>query len=170
MLIGVMMFKTGFITAALKSSTYRIVALVGLVLGMLITSIGVVKHLEHGFLFEYSANLGSLFNYAGSLPTAIAYIALVMLFVKSQVFTGLKSALANVGKLALTNYIMQSLVATFIFYGFGLNYFAEVSRAGSLLIVLLVWLSQLLLSSFWLAHYQRGPLEQLWRNLTYGRV
>ena len=113
------------------------------------------------------SDIGTLYNYVGSLASAIAYIALVMLFVKSQVFAGLKAALANVGKMALTNYIMQSVIATFVFYGFGLNYFAELSRAESLLVVLLVWLLQSLLSTMWLTQYRQGPLESLWRSLTY---
>lgn len=90
-----------------------------------------------------------------------------MLFVRSESFIDLKLALANVGKMAFTNYIMQSVIATSIFYGFGLNYFAEISRAGSLIVVMLVWLLQLLLSTIWLIRYRQGPLESLWRRLTY---
>jgi uncharacterized protein len=167
MLIGIVMFKTGFITASLKPATYRLISSAGIGLGVFITTIGMVQNLKHGFSLQYSSDIGGLFNYVGSLVSAVGYIALIMLFVKSQYFTGLKSLLTNVGKMAFTNYIMQSVLASLIFYGFGLNYFAEVSRAESLIVVPLVWLLQLVLSTFWLSRYRQGPLEGVWRRLTY---
>lgn len=167
MLIGIVMFKTGFITASLKSATYRLISLVGIGFGVFVSTIGVVQNVKNDFSLEYSSDIGGLFNYVGSLVSAVGYIALIMLFVKSQYFTGLKSVLANVGKMAFTNYIMQSIIASLIFYGFGLNYFAEVSRVESLIVVLLVWVLQLNLSTFWLSRYRQGPLENVWRRLTY---
>lgn len=167
MLIGVIMLRTGFISASLRSSTYRSIALGCLLLGVSLSAIGIVQNQAHGFSMRYSSDIGTLYNYVGSLLTAVGYIALTMLLVKSKLMLGLQAALANVGKMAFSNYIMQSLIATFVFYGFGLNYFAEVNRAEALIVVAIVWAIQLIVSSLYLSRYKQGPLEQLWRYLTY---
>ncbi len=167
MLLGVIMLRTGFISASLSSSTYRSIALWLLPFGVSLSALGVVQNQAHGFSMQYSSDIGTLYNYVGSLFTAIAYIALTMLLVKSKIVLGLQVALANVGKMAFSNYITQSLIATFVFYGFGLNYFAELDRAEALVVVALVWVTLLLVSSLYLSRYKHGPLEQLWRYLTY---
>jgi len=167
MLLGVAMLRTGFISAALQSKTYVYIAVVGLALGLGLSSIGVIKNVSNQFSFVYSGSIGTLYNYIGSLATSVAYIALVMLLVKSKAFQIIKVLLMNVGKMALSNYIMQSVIATFIFYGFGLGYFGDLSRVSLIYIVLLVWAIQLVSSSLWLSRFQQGPLEQLWRYLTY---
>lgn len=167
MLIGVVMMRTGFITARLVSSSYRFIAIVGLSLGVLLSSIGVQQNTAHGFDMQYSAYLGTLFNYVGSLASATGYIALVMLLVKSQAARVFQSWIANVGKMAFTNYIMQSVICTFVFYGFGLGYFVELNRAECLFVVALIWVLQLVYSTAWLSYFKQGPLEQFWRYLTY---
>jgi len=167
MLLGVIMLRSGFISAQLRSSNYLTIALAFLTLGAGISALGVFQNQAHGFSAQYSSDIGSLYNYVGSLFSAIAYIALTMLLVKSKIVLGFQTALANVGKMAFTNYIMQSLIATFVFYGYGLNYFAEVSRSEALVLVVIVWALQLVLSSVYLSRYKQGPLEQLWRYLSY---
>jgi uncharacterized protein len=77
--------------------------------------------------------------------------------------------LAAVGRMALTNYLAQTLICTFIFFGWGLGYFARVERKWLPLFVIGVWLLQLLWSPWWLARFHFGPLEWLWRSLTYAR-
>jgi len=167
MLLGAIMLRTGFISAELRSSTYRYIALGTLLFGVSLSALGIVQNQAHGFTMQYSSDIGTLYNYVGSLLTAIGYIALTMLLVKSKFILGLQAALAKVGKMAFSNYIMQSLIATFIFYGFGLNYFAELNRAEVLIVVVIVWATQLIVSSVYLSRYKQGPLEQLWRYLTY---
>ena len=70
--------------------------------------------------------------------------------------------------MALTNYLMQSLVCTSIFYGYGLGYFEALPRAWQPLFVVGLFALQVLLSRWWLARYRHGPLEWLWRWITYG--
>jgi uncharacterized protein len=72
--------------------------------------------------------------------------------------------------MAFTNYIMQSVICTFIFYGYGLNYFAELSRVECLVVVVMVWTIQLGYSAWWLSRFKQGPLEQFWRYLTYRKT
>ena len=69
--------------------------------------------------------------------------------------------------MAFTNYISQSVICTLIFYGHGLGLFERVDRLGQLAIVVAIWILQLLWSPWWLARFRFGPLEWLWRSLTY---
>ena len=111
---------------------------------------------------------GSVFNYLGSVAMALAYISLFMLFSKSGAMQKLKEALRAVGRMAFTNYILQSVICTLIFDGYGLGLFGSVERWGQLLITIAVWILLLLLSPLWLGRFRQGPLEWSWRRLTYG--
>jgi len=72
-----------------------------------------------------------------------------------------------VGRMALTNYLGQTIICTTIFYGHGLGYFGEVDRVGQIIIVLGVWLFQIPFSLWWLERFLFGPFEWLWRSLSY---
>ena len=71
--------------------------------------------------------------------------------------------------MALTNYLLQSLIANLLFYGYGLRLARRVPPSLALLIVLAILAGQLLISGWWLRRYRFGPVEWLWRALTYGR-
>ena len=72
--------------------------------------------------------------------------------------------------MALTNYLMQSLIASFIFYGWGLGYYGRLDRIEYMPIVLGVWAFQMFLSPIWLKRFRFGPMEWVWRSLTYWKV
>jgi uncharacterized protein len=71
--------------------------------------------------------------------------------------------------MALTNYLMQSVLCTWVFYGHGLGLIGRLSRVEQMGVVAVVWAVQLALSPWWLWHFRFGPAEWLWRSLTYGR-
>ncbi len=75
--------------------------------------------------------------------------------------------LAPAGRMALTNYLLQSIVCTWLFYGYGLGYFEQMPRAWQALFVLVFFVVQVLLSHWWLARFRFGPMEWLWRAATY---
>jgi uncharacterized protein len=77
--------------------------------------------------------------------------------------------LAAVGRMAFTNYILQSLIFGMVFFGFGFGMFGRLGATHALLIGTAVYALQAILSIYWLKHHQFGPLEWLWRSLTYGR-
>jgi len=72
-----------------------------------------------------------------------------------------------VGRMAFTNYLMQTVLMTTLFYGHGFGLFGQVERWGQILIVLAVWVFQVWFSNMWLARFRFGPAEWLWRTLTY---
>ena len=78
------------------------------------------------------------------------------------------NAMAKVGKMAFTNYLLMTLICTFIFYGHGLGLLGTIDRTGQLMIVVGVWGIILFVSRTWLKYYYYGPAEWLWRFLTYG--
>ena len=94
-----------------------------------------------------------------------------MYFMKHKERPGfLTKALAAVGQMSLSNYILQSIICTYIFYGHGLALFGDLDRAAQGFAVLMIWVFQLVLSSFWMSYFRYGPMEWLWRSLTYGKT
>jgi uncharacterized protein len=106
----------------------------------------------------------------GILPLSLGYVALTGIFWQSNRFQKGMSLFVPVGRMALTNYIFQSVFCTLIFYNTGLALGAEYGPSRYLLLGLIVYSAQVIFSIFWLARFQFGPLEWLWRSLTYGKV
>lgn len=115
------------------------------------------------------------------LPAAIAsafanaaltafYAGGVLLLASRPARARLLAPLAAGGRMALTNYILQSILASLAFYGYGLGLYEQVGPAGRLAFVLATYALQLALSSWWLGRSRYGPLEWLWRGLTYGKL
>lgn len=100
--------------------------------------------------------------------TGIILAGFVLLFRKPR-FERVLQAFAPYGRMALSNYVLQSLVGTFIFYGWGLGYLTEIRMIYTLLMALLLVALQMLWSQWWLKRYYYGPLEWLWRSLTFWR-
>ncbi len=103
----------------------------------------------------------------GPVLTA-AYIAGIVLLIHQRPSLLFLPPLAAVGQMALTNYLAQSLIATTIFYGYGLGLGDAVGRLGTIGIALLIFAAQVFFSVLWLKHFRYGPMEWLWRSLTYG--
>jgi uncharacterized protein len=169
MLIGMGLMKLGILSAARSRRFYLVMLLLGYGIGFPIVGYGTWNLVQSDF--SASAQLLSLggLEYVGSAAVAFGHIALVMLIVKSGLLAGLKARLAAVGRMAFSNYIMHTVVFIFIFYGWGLGLFGTIGRAELYLFVAGMWVLQLYLSPFWLARFRYGPLEWLWRSLTYGK-
>ena len=119
---------------------------------------------------QYSMFWGSQFNYWGSLFVALGYIGLIMLISKHIIQRKLNTPLQAVGRMAFTNYLLQTLICTLIFYGHGLGLFGKIERITQILIVFGIWAVQLIISPLWLRHFQYGPVEWIWRSLTYWKL
>lgn len=168
MLLGMALFKWKVLSAQRSDSFYiRMIAL-GLVSGFVLSGLGVILNFRDGWSMEFSMFRGSQFNYLGSVGVALAYIGLVMLCSKTGRLQRVKTLFASVGRMAFTNYILMSLIAVFIFNGAGLALYGKVERNVQVLIMFGIWMVILLFSSWWLKHFRFGPLEAVWRSLTYG--
>jgi uncharacterized protein len=170
MLVGMALFRLGVLSARRSSEFYRWCAALGLLAGIPVVGYGAWSNFRAGWTVPYSLFFGSQFNYWGSVAAALGWIGLVMLWCRSARAMGVRRRIAAVGRMAVSNYIFQSVVGTLVFYGWGFGLFGRVERVGQLAIVLAVWAIQLILSPLWLRRHAYGPLEWLWRSITYGRL
>ena len=99
-----------------------------------------------------------------------AYLAGLSLLLQRDPWQRRLHFLSPVGRMALSNYLGQSVVCTLIFYGYGLGYYGKLGAATTFLISLGIFVVQIVLSVLWLRFFQYGAVEWLWRTLTYGRV
>lgn len=170
MLTGMALFKWKILTGERSRRFYQRMVLIGLMAGYFLSGLGVYLNFRKQWLMEFSMFLGSEFNYVGSVGVAMAYTALLMLFSKTHTNTGLKGLFVSAGRLAFSNYILMTLLGTFIFYGHGLGLYGSVERKYLILFVLAIWILMLFISPLWLRFYRFGPLERIWRTLTYWRL
>jgi len=110
-----------------------------------------------------------LFTLGGTLM-ALGYLAWLLRGLQSAAVAPRLRWLAPAGRMALTNYLVQSLVCTWIFSGWGLGYFEQLPRAWQVPFVAGFFIVQVLLSQAWLARFRMGPMEWLWRAATYLRL
>jgi uncharacterized protein len=105
----------------------------------------------------------------GTVPLAFGYIATATLLLQRAEWRRRLAPFAPVGRMALTNYLSQTVICLFVFYGYGAGLIGQVGSAAALVIALLVFAAQMAWSPWWLARFHFGPAEWLWRSLTYGR-
>ena len=103
----------------------------------------------------------------GGTLMCLGYLAWIVRGMASARAAARLAWLAPAGRMALTNYLAQSVVSTLVFYGYGLGYFEQLPRAGQVLYVCVFFVVQVLLSHAWLARFRFGPMEWLWRAVTY---
>jgi len=169
MLLGMALYRWGWFSGKRNHKLYGTLIAVGLLLGLPLTAFGVHSQMAAKWEPVFAFFQASLFGYWGSLPLALAWIGLVMLMYRSQLWPALTRGLAAVGRMALTNYLLQTGICTTLFYGHGLGLFGRVDRLGQAGIVLVVWIVQLAISPRWLRYFRFGPAEWLWRSLSYRR-
>jgi len=105
----------------------------------------------------------------GGPALSLFYVAALTLLSRRQTWRRWLDLLAPAGRMALTNYLLQSIICTFIFYGYGLGLFGQVGAAAGLALTLVIFATQVAWSNWWMQRYRYGPVEWLWRSLTYLR-
>jgi len=166
MLLGMALFKLEVLTAARSRAFYLRMAVLGFGAGAMLISLGLWRSFATRWELLDFALVGQQLHYWGNFLVALGWIALVMLLCQRG---WQLRPVAAVGRMALSNYLLQTLICTTIFYGHGLGLFGQVDRAGQFLIVLAVWTFQLLASSIWLSYFALGPVEWALRWVIYGR-
>ena len=167
MLIGMALFKLGVFSAGWPRLTYLKLVIIGLFIGIPITLYGTYRDFAAGWDFRYSFFYGVEFNYWASVLVSLGWIGLAMLGCGREALSPVTRRLAAVGRMAFTNYILQTVICTTIFYGHGLGLFGKVQRVQQFAIVVAIWMIQLTVSPIWLRYFLFGPLEWLWRSLNY---
>jgi uncharacterized protein len=170
MLLGMGLMQLGIFSAGRPLRFYLLLAALGYGLGLPVVAWGVYEQLAHQFEPIYQSLAGGHFNYLGSLLVALGHVGVVVAVCKAGRLRWLTARLAAVGRMALSNYLMQTLIATTLFEGWGLGWFGRLDRFQLLGVVLSVWVLQLTVSPLWLRYFRFGPMEWLWRSLTYRRL
>lgn len=171
MFIGMGLFGLGFFSNKLSTSTYVMTLLIGYGIGV---PFGWAYF--NGFI-EFNAGLGS---YVDSFRSphwqiydfrrfflCLGHASILMLVFRSRIVPWLMKALAAVGQMAFTNYLMQSIICTLFFYGYGFDNYNRLKFHQLYYVVFAVWILQLIYSPIWLRYFRFGPFEWLWRSLTY---
>jgi len=167
MLAGMALFKLGVFSGKQPASTYWTMIAIAVCYGIPITLYGTHRDFASGWDFRYSFFYGTQFNYWASLLVSLGWVGAIMLASRAAALLPLTRRLAAVGRMAFTNYIMHTIICTTIFYGHGFGLFGKVERVWQFAIVVAIWFVQLIVSPIWLKHFLFGPLEWLWRSLTY---
>lgn len=167
MVIGMALYKYGILEGRREPGFYMRMVIAGFLIGLVFNAYEIwlsvsskMDVVEANFLFRWSYHLGRL-------SMALGYLGLILWMIKSNWIESLRARLAAVGRMALTNYLMHSFFALLIFSGAGLGLIGKLSLVELYPIVLLIWIFQLALSPWWLERFYFGPVEWLWRWLTY---
>jgi uncharacterized protein len=169
MLLGMALFKLRIFDASRGRLLYLMFVLAGLVVGVPTVLYGVKWNISNDFSLE-SFFVGGQFNYWGGIFIALAWVGSVMLFYKWAHPSPLSRRLESTGRMALTNYLLMTIICTTIFYGHGFGLFGKVKRIEQLVVVVAIWVFLLILSPIWLRRFLYGPFEWIWRCLSYWKM
>lgn len=169
MLVGVALYRSGFLGGRLPIASYRRTAVIGLALGLPFAVAGVTWQLATGFSFRIALSSGVL-NTIATIPMTIGYAGLLMLWSLARpdgIGGALQGRLRAVGRMALTNYLVQTTLGLVVLGWLLVE--VDLSRSVLIVFVLAVWAVELAWSQPWLAHFSNGPVEWVWRVATYLR-
>jgi uncharacterized protein len=166
MLIGMGFMKLGMLSARMSPRAYGLMAVAGFAICLPVTWLVCHRAMTRGFELTQDFLRDSVYDLT-RLAGALGYIGLVMLVCRTAMFPRLRARLAAAGQMALSNYLMQTLICSTLFYGYGFGWFGYLERYQILLVAVALWAFQLWLSPLWLRHFRFGPMEWVWRSLTY---
>jgi uncharacterized protein len=175
-LVAMFLLGTWFVQSGVMENTgahlpfFRTLVMYGLPVGIGIGLLGSLIAMSHtpgdrhdGWGIAFGLSL------AGNLPACLGYVGMVVLMLHSQTMFSRVRVLGPLGRMALTNYLTQSLISATFFYGYAMGNWG-MPRAQQVLFVLVVYSAQIAFSHWWLSRFQYGPMEWLWRGFTYWQV
>jgi len=167
MLLGMILYRKGILSANKSISYYSKMILIGFGIGLIISLIGLNQSYDSGWSGAYVMSIGANYKLISGVFIATGYIGFVMWCFKKGVFKKLQNRLQSAGRMAFTNYIGMSIICSLIFNGHGLALYGTLDRLQQFLVVVSIWALILIVSPLVLRKYRYGPLEWLWRKLTY---
>jgi len=172
MVIGMILFRLGILPqekpAAEIRRTIKRMALLGYGIGLPVSIMETYRIISSDFAPDQHAIAAFTYD-IGRLAMAAGHLSLILMLCQSTGWQRAKQTLAAVGRMALSNYLSQSILCGLIFYSFGLGLYGKLPGFYLYMVVALIWATQLWWSKRWLARFRFGPFEWLWRSLTYGK-
>lgn len=170
MLLGMGLYRMGVLSAKRSKKNYLQLAIGGFALGLAVNGFELFQAVDSDFDAIVVSGYFQGTYQLGRVAMSMGWLGLIMLFCQGNLWSGLKNRLAAVGRMALSNYLLHSLICLVLFTGAGFGLIGVFERWELYVIVLLIWMLQLALSPWWLKRYSFGPAEWLWRSLTYGSM
>ncbi|HRX93969.1 MAG TPA: DUF418 domain-containing protein [Chitinophagaceae bacterium] len=168
MFLGLAFFKLKILQGEAKTKVYAWMAVIGLGIGLPLSYMFVRNDVNYNFNhFEIVRNKAFEFYEIQRFVHSIGLFGLIMLLYKSGWFKWLFKLLRPVGQMAFTNYLTQSIMCGIFFYGIGFGYFGKLEYHQLFYVVGTVWIIQIIWSNIWLKYFRFGPMEWVWRSLTY---
>jgi len=170
MLIGMALYKRNVFKAKQSTKYYIKMTFYGLGIGLPLVLAGAFFNFNYDWDFRLSFFFISQLNYWGSILMALGYIGIIMLICKGANKSVLLQRFGDVGRMALSSYLIQSIILGFVFYGHGLGLFGDIERSVQGIMILGMWVVNIVFAWLWLSNYKYGPFEWAWRSLTYGKL
>ncbi len=169
MLLGMGLYKAGVLNGSKGRRWNGGLALIGLTVGLAITGWGFHYSQTHEWTMEVFFD-GGLFRSMGMVFLVLGYVGGILWLCGGEARHGLEQWLAPVGRMALTNYLAQTVICTTLMYGHGFGMFGTLDRARLWLVIVPIWVVQIIASKWWMDRYAFGPVEWAWRSLTHWRI
>lgn len=166
MFAGMGLFKLGIFSAKRSMRFYALMAAIGYLIGISVNSYSAWLRVSTNFDPVVAAYSFVTYD-IGRLSIALAHVGMLMVFLKAGLFLWLLRPLTSIGQMALSNYLMHSVICSTLFCGYGFALFGRLERHQLYYVVAAIWLVQMIVSPIWLRHFHFGPAEWAWRSLTY---
>ena len=162
MMLGAAFAKKGWLVDVKKhKKLLRNLMLIGLIGGLFLKLLPFIQGSNY-------ANMMVQDQFGGPL-LALFYITFIVLIAQNRTALKIMKPLSNVGRMSISNYLLQSIVFTIVFYGYGFGLYGSISYLTGFIIVFVFYCFQVFLSKWWISRFQYGPVEFMWRWGTYGQ-
>jgi uncharacterized protein len=167
MFLGMALYKNGFLTGRLRMKAYAWTAIIGLALGWGVTGLGAYKAWAGHFdMFKTLIWMQAPYD-IGRIAGALGNAALLLILLKSGSLKWLMQRIASVGQMALSNYLLTSITMMTIYVWAPWHWYGYVEYYKIYYAVAAMWIFNMAFSSLWLQYFEFGPVEWVWRSLTY---
>ena len=168
MLIGMALYRLGVLTGKRSKLFYLLLSFIGFLIGFPIYYLAASAKVTYGFdPYSLAVNHPLVLEQFGRLGLTLGYVGLLNLLFQLPLTSWLTHLLSPVGRLAFTNYLLQSIIGGLLFSGFAFGLFNKLERFELYYVVGAVWVFQLLFSHVWVRIFTFGPFEWLWRSATH---
>lgn len=175
MMLGMALYKWKFFTGQWSRKKYISTAIIGYGIGLPLVLFNFYQYNQIApgpeaairYMETHPVQWRGIIYPFQRILLVMAHASVIMLILHAGLWKNMTNRLAAVGQMAFTNYVMQTIFCSLFFFGYGLNYYAELEYYELYYLAAVIWIIQLIISPIWLRYYLFGPLEWCWRSLTY---